>query len=120
MNILIISIVILSVLTFLVALSDNNEKRRKRWGLNQYQIVKNDWYEDATIKQTTYFIKQKCKLPVLGIQWLDVQYQICGMGDCYWNTKYFSTLKQAEDAVKRLQDGHKWHGHKETIIKYIP
>ena len=42
------------------------------------------------------------------------------MGDCYWNTKYFSTLKEAEDAVKRLQDGHKWHGHKETIIKYIP
>lgn len=119
MNVIIISFVIISVLAFLAALSDNNEKRRKRWGMNEYQIVQNDWYEDATIKQTTYFIKQKCKVPIFGIQWVDVQYQICGMGDCYWNTKYFSKLNEAEEAVRKLQDGFKWYGNKETIVKTI-
>ena len=41
------------------------------------------------------------------------------MGGTYWVTTEYGWLDQAEQAVKRLQEGHKWQGHKETIIKTI-
>ena len=119
MTIFFITFTILTLIVFLVAMSDNNEKRRKRWGKNEYRIVQSDYYKQGMIKTTTYYIQQKCNVPILGIKWLKVEHKISGMRDSYWITTEYGWLDQAEQAVKRLQEGHKWQGHKETIIKTI-
>lgn len=105
---------------FIYKLSDNNEKRRKRWGKDQYRILKNEFFESGMIKSTSYYIQQQCSIPLFGLVWVDVQHEICGMGDCYWHTVYYGHLDQAEQAVRLLRNGDKWNGNKETIIKHIP
>ena len=119
MTIFFITFTILTLIVFLVAMSDNNEKRRKRWGKNEYRIVKSDYYKHGLVKNTTYYIQQKCNVPILGIQWVKVEHLIGDMSSTYWVTTEYGWLDQAEQAVKRLQEGHKWQGHKETIIKTI-
>jgi hypothetical protein len=98
---------------------DNNEKKRKRWGRDVYRIVKNDYFESGMIKSTTYSIEQQCYIPIFGLNWIKVEHEVCGMGDCYWMVIYYHHLDQAEQAVRLLRNGDKWNGHKETIIKHL-
>ena len=111
--------IVLMIIAFSVVVGGSNEKRRKRWGKNEYRIVKSDYYKHGLVKNTSYYIQQKCNVPLLGIQWVKVEHLIGDMGGTYWVTTEYGWLDQAEQAVKRLQEGHKWQGHKETIIKTI-
>jgi hypothetical protein len=42
------------------------------------------------------------------------------MGDCYWNTRYYSTLEEAEKAVNKMRTGDPFEGTKEETVKLIP
>jgi hypothetical protein len=42
------------------------------------------------------------------------------MGDCYWHTKYYSTVEDAEKAVNKMRTGDPFEGTKEETVKYIP
>ena len=118
MIVAIVMLVIVSI--FIFALNNNNEKYRKRWGKDQYRILTNEYIEDGLVKSCVYSIEQKCKHFLFGEVWVSVKHFDCSWGDCHWETKYYNTLLQAEDALKRLRAGDKWSGHKETIIKTIP
>ena len=115
---LIVSLIFISV--FLYALSNNNKTYRKRWGKDAYRIQIREYFTDGIKRSEIYFIEQKCKHFLFGEVWVSVKHFDCSWGDCHWETKYYNTLLQAEDAVKRLRAGNKWSGHKETIIKTIP
>lgn len=99
------------------------ESRRKRYGLDQYRIQKVDEYEDATIISTRYYIQQMSRVPFIPGNWKtwkDLEELHCGMGDCYWSTKYYSTVEEAEKAVNKMRTGEPFDGIKEETVKYIP
>lgn len=99
------------------------ESRRKKYGLDQYRIQKLERYEDATIVSTKYYVQQLTRVPLIPGNWKtwkDVQEYICGMGDCYWHTKYYSTLEEAEKTVNKMRIGEPFEGTKEETVKYIP
>jgi outer membrane receptor for Fe3+-dicitrate len=98
------------------------ESRRKRYGLDQYRIQKVDRYEDATIISTSYYIQQMTRSWYMPskTKWKDLEELLCGMGDCCWHTKYYSTLEEAEKAVNKMRTGDPFVGTKEETVKYIP
>jgi hypothetical protein len=100
------------------------ESRRKRYGLDQYRIQKVDRYEDATIVSTKYYIQQLTRMPSVfpsnWKRWKDLEELHWEMGDCYWSTKYYSTVEEAEKTVNKMRIGEPFEGTKEETVKYIP
>jgi hypothetical protein len=100
------------------------ESRRKRYGLDQYRIQKLDYYEDATIVSTKYYIQQMTRMPSIfpsnWKRWKDIEEYQCGMSDCYWHTKYYKTVEEAEKAVNKMRTGEPFEGTKEETVKLIP
>jgi len=101
----------------------NKESRRRKYGLDEYRIQKLDYYEDATIVSTKYYVQQFTRVPFIPGNWKtwkDIEEYRCGMGDCYWHTKYYSTVEDAEKAVNKMRTGEPFEGTKEETVKYIP
>jgi len=99
------------------------ESRRKKYGLEQYRIQKLDQYEDATIVSTRYYVQQLTRVPLIPGNWKtwkDIKEYQCGMSDCYWHTKYYSTVEEAEKIINKMRTGDLFDGIKEETVKYIP
>lgn len=98
------------------------ESRRKKYGLDQYRIQKVDRYEDATIISTSYYIQQMTRSWYMPskTKWKDLEEELCGMGDCYWTTKYYGKIQDAEKAINKMRTGEPFDGIKEETVKYIP
>jgi hypothetical protein len=101
----------------------NKETRRKRYGLDQYRIQRVDRYEDATIVSTNYYVQQMTRVPLLPgnwKRWKDIEECCCGYFDCYWHTKYYNSVEEAEKAINKMRTGEPFDGTKESTVKYIP
>lgn len=105
---------------FFVALSNDNEKDRKRWGVDEYRIQMLEYYSKGKVQSIRYFVEQRCNIPIIGKVWKPVKEYQCGWGDCSWETIYFDKQSEAEALVESLREGNQLEGHIETTIKKIP
>lgn len=120
MTIFFITFIILIFMLFFIAMLDNNEKKRKRWGLDQYRIQMLEYYSKGKVQSIRYFVEQQLRHPLFGKVWISVKEYKCGMSDCYWDRIYFDKQIDAEILVKSLRAGNRCEGHIETTIKKIP
>jgi hypothetical protein len=103
-----------------IGLFDNNEKERKRWGLDEYRIQMLEYYSKGKVQSIRYFVEQRLSIPMIGKVWKPVKEYQCGYSDCSWETIYFDKQSEAEALVESLREGNKCEGHIETTIKKIP
>jgi hypothetical protein len=120
MSIFLVVFVAIIFMAFFIGLSDNNEKERKRWGLDEYRIQMLEYYSKGKVQSIRYFVEQKLNIPIIGKVWRPVKEHQCGWGDCSWETIYFDKQLEAEKLVERLRAGNRCEGHVETTIKKIP
>lgn len=119
-SIIFLIIALLAVIMFIMALSDNNQRERKRWGLDEYRIQMLEYYSKGKVQSIRYFVEQRLNIPMIGKVWRPVKEYCCGYGDCSWDTIYFDKQIEAEELVESLRAGNRVEGHIETTIKKIP
>lgn len=119
-SVLFLIIALLAVSMFIIALNNNNEKERKRWGLDEYRIQMLEYYSKGKVQSIRYFVEQRLNIPMIGKTWIPVKEYCCGYGDCSWDTIYFDKQIEAEELVESLRAGNRVEGHIETTIKKIP
>lgn len=120
MSIFLVAFVAIIFMAFFIVLSENNQRERKRWGLDEYRIQMLEYYSKGKVQSIRYFVEQRLNIPMIGKVWRPVKEYCCGYGDCSWDTIYFDKQIEAEELVISLRAGNRVEGHIETTIKKIP
>lgn len=120
MSIFLVAFVAIIFMAFFIVLSENNQRERKRWGLDEYRIQMLEYYSKGKVQSIRYFVEQRLNIPMIGKVWRPVKEYCCGYGDCSWDTIYFDKQIEAEELVESLRAGNRVEGHIETTIKKIP
>lgn len=123
MKILLIVLLIAIAIRLAKQIFQDPEKDRKKRGLDKYRIKSQEYYECGEVISRKYYVEQLMKVPILSAftWWEKVEEHKCGYSDCYWDTKYFTSLEYAEEAIRKLRlEDSTFNGYKEETIKYIP